>query len=423
MDRRRIARVCEAMLGRPSLAVALLLTLVAPVAAKDKVVSLTLGPFPVEAQRDREVCQAVRIPKVPGMEITSYEVRSLASKGGRVGSHHLVVYGYRGGNTGAFPLAKNRKDVVDDPGCNEFGPVDFYKNRVQLAGSGGESQRGKWLITAGTTPLGLATLLPNPTDAPDDALIVLNSHYFNVGSKRGRGYVRVKLRLAPYDGRKRIARNINMIDASNVIDVPPGEVRTSSATWQADGTPDDASEGGVKPDHDVCLLLLTTHTHLRGTHFTISYEEDGKDPVTLLDPRRYDYRHPALLFLPLGGTLPNGNLLRAYTPENGRPRLRYTCTHANGVGEAPLKMGCEETAGATPGIPWDDARAVGQAYGHARPCGENAVNCQGYGTGNCVAANLVFGPLSDDEMCIVPGFVYDPIPGAPPETACDPFTF
>jgi hypothetical protein len=26
-------------------------------------------------------------------------------------------------------------------------------------------------------------------------------------------------------------------------------------------------------------------------------------------------------------------------------------------------------------------------------------------------------------MCIIPVYLYDPIPGAPPETACDPFAF
>ena len=74
-----------------------------------------------------------------------------------------------------------------------------------------------------------------------------------------------------------------------------------------------------------------------------------------------------------------------------------------------------------PGVKWRDALAAGQAFGDARPCGEAGVNCQGFGTEKCVAANLVFGPLSDDEMCIIPLTFYDPIPGAPPETACDPF--
>ena len=402
--------------------VALVLTWAAivPAHAKDRVVRIQLGPFRIEPQRDREVCQAIRIADVPNMEIVSYEVRSLSSHRGKVDTHHMVVYGYRGAHSDGFPVRKSPRDVIDDPGCNGIGPTDFFKSRAQIAGSGGEFARGKWLITAAATPGGLATLLPNPSDAPHDAVIVLNSHYINASNTPGHGFVRVTLRLRPYDGEKRIARNINMLDASYYIDVPPGQVATATATWQADGSPDDASEGGVKPNGDVCLLLLTTHTHKRGIDFTMSYEEDGKDPVPLLDPKYYDYRHPPLVVLPYTGTLPTGNLLRAYTAENGHPRIRYTCTHGNGAGGMPMKMGCEAAANVTPGVRWLDARAGGEDFGDARPCGLDGTNCAGFGTGRCVEANLVFGPLSDDEMCIVPGFIYDPLPGAPPETACDP---
>jgi hypothetical protein len=35
-----------------------------------------------------------------------------------------------------------------------------------------------------------------------------------------------------------------------------------------------------------------------------------------------------------------------------------------------------------------------------------------------VPANLVFGPLSDDDMCILTATVYDPLPGVPPAEAC-----
>lgn len=409
--RRTVARVCAGIV---------LAVLATPAVAKDKVVRITLGPFRIDAKRDREVCQAVRVPKVPGMEIASYEVRSLTTQGGKVGTHHLVVYGYRGSESSQFPIAAKPTDVVDSPGCNGFGPDDFFRSRVQLAGSGGEFRQGKWLLTRGQTLLGLVTLLPNPTDAPNDAIIVVNSHYFNEAAKPGRGYVRVVFRLRPYDGVTRVVHNDTPLDASLDIAVPPGAVATVGDGFQADGAADDNAEGGFRPDHDVCLLLITTHTHKRGTNVTVTYEEDGKDPVTLIDPSVYDYRHPALAALPFTGALPQGNLLRAYTADNGHPRLHYTCTHGNGAGGVEMKMGCEETDGVVPGIRWRDSRSTPEGFGHARPCGEGNVNCQGFGTGKCVPANLVFGPLSDDDMCVVPIQFYDPIPGAPPETACDP---
>jgi hypothetical protein len=77
-------------------------------------------------------------------------------------------------------------------------------------------------------------------------------------------------------------------------------------------------------------------------------------------------------------------------------------------------MGCEETPGVVPGIAWDGL--VDPTTTHPQPCGKDGINCNGKA---CVPANLVFGPLSDDDMCILTATVYDPIPGAPPETACD----
>src|SRR4029453_3490328 len=82
-------------------------------------------------------------------------------------------------------------------------------------------------------------------------------------------------------------------------------------TWQADGAYDpNGAEGGYRPDRDVCILLMTTHTHKRGTHVKITYEEDGKEPVTLFDPVYYDYVHPAGIAPAFHGSLPDGNLLR-----------------------------------------------------------------------------------------------------------------
>jgi hypothetical protein len=40
-------------------------------------------------------------------------------------------------------------------------------------------------------------------------------------------------------------------------------------------------------------------------------------------------------------------------------------------------------------------------------------------TGNCVPANLVFGFLSEDDMCILPGYYYDANPDAPAGKECE----
>jgi hypothetical protein len=43
--------------------------------------------------------------------------------------------------------------------------------------------------------------------------------------------------------------------------------------------------------------------------------------------------------------------------------------------------------------------------GAARVCRGDA-DCEGFGTGRCVPANLVFGYLAEDDMCILPGLYY-----------------
>ena len=164
----------------------------------------------------------------------------------------------------------------------------------------------------------------------------------------------------------------------------------------------------------MCLLYLTGHMHKRGARFTLAFERDGAPAEKLLDYT--DYVHPAVVYYY------RGFLLGADTAENGHPRFRYACEHGNGAGDKPLKLGCEAEPGVVPGISWAnaEARGISELESHARPCGQDGVNCAGYGTGRCVPANLVFGPLSDDDMCILVGEVYDPIPGLPPEQACDP---
>ena len=218
-----------------------------------------------------------------------------------------MIYGYNGSNAAAFPLRKNPRDVVDDPGCNGFGPDDFFRNRVQLAGSGGESRSR----AANGSRRRASRLSDSRPSSPirggtSDAIVVINSHYFNNTTKPGRGLVRVEFHLAPYDGTRRVVRSVTPVDASYDIDVPPGEVRSVSATWQADGGADPNTRAASGPITTSACCCLTTHTHKRGTHFTITYEEDGKDPFTLLDPKVYDYQHPSIVAPPVHGGAAEG---------------------------------------------------------------------------------------------------------------------
>ncbi len=380
-------------------------------------VTVTIGPFPIEPNRDREVCRVVRVPGLAGMQLDGWESRVRLQRRGTVGSHHFVVYGYSGSETGGFPPPD---ELADDPGCNGIGPPDFFRQRVFLGGSGGESIRGNWAVTAGAMPGGLTQAMPAPANG--DAIIVLNAHYFNASPKRGKGFAKLTLHLSPTDPSKRPVRQMIDLFASRDIDVAPNTVGPPvTAAWAADGARNLATEGGVNPAGDVCLFALSPHMHKRGVLFTIDYEEDDREARRLLT--NTDYLHPGTVLLP---TLVAGapGVLRAHTPENGHPRIRYSCLQANGVQGTELKMGCEVEPGVVPGVAARRAYpSDGQRLGnedHARPCGLDGVNCQGFGTGRCVPANLVYGPLSDDDMCVLTALVYEPRRDVPPEQACNP---
>jgi hypothetical protein len=161
------------------------------------------------------------------------------------------------------------------------------------------------------------------------------------------------------------------------------------------------------------VFVLSTHMHKRGVRFNVGFEGMNGARELLSWP---DYLHPGTLLLP---TFVDGapGLLPAYTAENGFPRITYGCDYANGVDGIEVKTGCEETPGVVPGMSWAQAEPLGLSLNdsHAKPCGHDAVNCGGR---RCVDANLVYGPLSDDDMCVLTAIVFDPIPGASPDRAC-----
>ncbi len=281
-----------------------------------RLVKLRLGPFKIEPQRDREVCQAVKVPNVAGLEISHWEARSRVSHGGQTASHHLVLYGYEGTDSTKFPST-----LVDDPGCAAFGPPDFFKARVFLSGSGGESTNGKWSTTMAAFPGDLAQVVPSSTDDPSDAWMIINSHYFNNSKKVGHGLVKLTLALEPLDPRKRIIHQVIHVDASRGIMLPPHTKSDPASNpitsaLRADGAPNNSTEGGKNPSGDVCVFNLSTHMHKRGTRFLIQYAEQGQVETVLDWP---DWLHAGIALLPAFGPLSADvgarypALLRAYT--------------------------------------------------------------------------------------------------------------
>jgi hypothetical protein len=73
-----------------------------------------------------------------------------------------------------------------------------------------------------------------------------------------------------------------------------------------------------------------------------------------------------------------------------------------------VRLGCEETPGVPPGKSILDSFAGGgDPYEGASKWCRTDADCAGFGTGRCVPANLVFGELADDDMCILPGLFYE----------------
>jgi hypothetical protein len=364
--------------------------------AAGHVVTLRVGPFDVPAGRDREVCQYVELPwaKLPracdgddcALALVGWDLRM---HGGT--SHHFILWAYEGTTEGADAIPPG---LHERPACIGLGPTGGLETR-QIGGS--QTRRARVRL-----PDGLGIPVRPVRDAagrPRGIGLLLNSHYLGIGVPT-RGRVTIRLHVARPARLRATAKLIFDPVAGAFIDVPPGAVRTTSAAWEVGGA--DVPLAPPSPTGDACVFFLTSHMHQRGTRFTTDLVTSA-GTQRLYDSR--DWAEPAELRL-------------------GRPllmtrgmRLRYECTHDNGV-ERPQRLGCEVEPGVTPGIPQWRAFVNGGLDGSARHCRTDA-DCDGIGTGRCVPANLVFGFTGDDEMCILPGLYYDAVPGAPAGRECD----
>ena len=146
---------------------------------------------------------------------------------------------------------------------------------------------------------------------------------------------------------------------------------------------------------------ITAHMHKRTVKFTTDLYNDG---VRLARRRRHG-RQGRRLEAPLRQhrlhRSGEPDLLAADHRREG-DELPYTCTNDNGV-TRPVRLGCEET----PGFRRESPSPSWAAATTARPVCKTDADCAGFGTGRCVPANLVFGYLADDDMCILPGLYYD----------------
>ena len=358
-------------------------------AGRTRPITMKVPAYDVEASSNREVCTFVPVPHGGSFDIGSWVVKNLDTDELST-SHHFIIYAYTG--TDFEQMNQYAGKIVDDNAC-----IGIVPNPADLRFLGGaQTPRYKQRM-----PKGLA-LRVDPTvleDAKKPVIgFVLNSHWINGSPTRRRARASIKLIPAKRGSVKQVLKPIFDVVANGTLKVPPGETRSTGFSW-GPGLPDlGAALGGVpNPTGPACVTMVTGHMHRRGSLFEAHYStRSGRELVysstTYDDPGQRDFS-PPLLVKP-GET------------------IAYNCTQDNATDP---RRGCEETPGVTPGKSIIEALGSGLGFvGPSKFCTSDA-DCTGYGTGRCVPANLVFGFLSEDDMCIMPGYYYD----ADPETGCD----
>jgi hypothetical protein len=340
-----------------------------------------------------EGCQYVRLGNPEPITVRAWELFM------HEGSHHFILRAARCRDLDGDGLTQ-----CDDPAfdaqfpqgfrpCEEFG-YDF----AFVVGAQTPHLRVDYQTEATGVALELARNQP----------LLLNSHYTNpFKDTLAEVWVNVE-QVDPLLVRHR-ARILFAQVANAFLKAPPG-TRNASAVWRAcafsgpDAICDLSGEPvpGATQTH-FALMGITSHMHKRTVKFTSDLLVDGvpqsrgEDDMTDPDDGskhlyvNTEYSDPVnLTFWP------------PLVVEQG-DELRYTCTNDNGV-TRPVRLGCEETPGVPPGK--SILELVGGLGGASRVCGTDA-DCAGFGTGRCVPANLVFGFLAEDDMCIMPGLYYE----------------
>jgi hypothetical protein len=366
-------------------------------AASARTMVLKVPRFTVPPHSDREICTFFPVKSKKAFDSSGIEI---INKGGRRDflTHHFLMYFYTGTDMADFPP---KGQVVDSPGCLDFGPAD--RNQRVLVG-GSQVPRSLQRL-----PDGLAQQI-EPADGKVIGFI-LNSHWINDSDKVRTASVRIRIFPAKKRKVKRLMKTIFEVVANGFIKVPPGEEKTAGFYWQP-GTGagfGGAFGGAVAPDGPACVAMLTAHMHKRGKHFRVAYVDSTHTSHPLFDST--EYSDPDTLIFDGKHGHPRPLLV------SPKERITYTCTHANGAPGTgtSVRLGCEEKPGETPGLSIAESFGRGLSLtGAAKQC-ETDADCpptdRAYPgrtfTGKCVPSNLVFGFTSDDEMCILPGAYYD----------------
>lgn len=363
-----------------------------------------MAPFAMGDRPETEGCQLVRLENAEPMFAGGFELFM------HEGSHHFILRAWRC----ADPDGDGVTDC-DDPGFDArfptgFRPCDeFGHGWAFIVGS----QTPHFLVDYQTPTTGVA--VPLHRRQP----LLLNSHYTNP-YRDTLAEVWVNVRPADAALVRHPAQILFEVVANAFIKVPPGgrnaAARAVTCAFAADPLCDASGEPAPAASH-FALLGMTSHMHKRATKFVADLS--GADGVRIPRPDDMTDADDGRAHLYVSRQYSDPVNVAWWPPivvERGQ-RLEYSCVHDNGV-TLPVRLGCEETPGVVPGRSIvDQVIGGGDTFGGAaRWCRADA-DCAGAGTGRCVPANLVFGNLAEDEMCILPGLYY-PCAGGP-ETCQD----
>ncbi len=358
--------------------------------------------FPVPPG-DLEVCEFVPVHVDGTYDMSNVAIKNVGFRSDFV-SHHFLLYSYNGTNVADFPPEGT---IVPDKACLNFGPSD-RSARLLVGGSQGKSNISN---VPPAMAKELALKIPTVTGSDGKQIIgfILNSHWINGSTKTRKATVRVKINPAKPHTIRQFVQPIFDVGANIFIHVPPHSVAVTptsgtlgpiSWTGWAPGQPAAFAQllgASQSPTGPACVVMVTAHMHKRGKLFSVDYVPAGGAPQNVFQADDY--------------TDPGQKLFDPPLLVSPGARLQYQCTHDNGM-TTPVKLGCEEKPGQTPGqLIW------AKRCSHLGPDPEECTHQEGDGnrtfTGNCVEANLVFGFTSDDEMCILPGTYYpaDPVHG------------
>ncbi len=353
-----------------------------------------VDPFPLGDRPETEGCQFARLGNPDEIFVQKWELFM------HEGSHHFIVRAFRCRDADGDGTNDCDEPDFDSRFPSGFHPCEEFNHLSSSFVVGSQTPHFIVDYQTPTTGVGLRLHKNQP--------LLLNSHYTNPFSDT---MAEVWVNVTPADSAlvTHPARILFEVVANAFIKVPPGTALPVSAdTCAFAGSPLCEFSGEAPPAAEhFALLGLTSHMHKRSLKFvTDLHHPDGSRFSRGVDDMTDAEDGSQHLYV---STQYSDPINLAFWPpiivEEGQ-QLEYTCLHDNGV-ETPVKLGCEEEAGVIPGNSILDQFATGGDlyHGAAKWC-HSDVDCTGYGTGRCVPANLVFGELADDDMCILPGLYY-----------------